>query len=47
MPFNIAEDPGQQHKLAGTDVEQKYIELLRQTMQKMDAPSEQYERLGL
>jgi arylsulfatase A-like enzyme len=45
--FNIEQDPGQQHNLAGTDAEQKYIELLRQTMQKMDAPSAQYERLGL
>jgi arylsulfatase A-like enzyme len=47
MLFNIEEDPGQQRNLAGTDVEQKCIELLRETMQKMDAPVEQFARLGL
>lgn len=45
--FNIEEDPGQRNNLAGSDIEAKYIELLRQTMQKMDAPSTQYQRLGL
>ncbi len=45
--FNIESDPGQQHNLTGSDIESKYIELLRQTMQKMDAPAGQYERLGL
>lgn len=45
--FNIEDDPGQQYNLAGSELEEKYIELLKQTMQKMDAPAGQYERLGL
>lgn len=45
--FNIETDPGQQRNLAGTEIEKEYIELLRQTMKKMDAPPSQFERLGL
>ena len=45
--LKIEDDPGQQHTLAGAELEKKYIELRRQTMQKMDAPAGQYERLGL
>jgi arylsulfatase A-like enzyme len=45
--FDIESDPGQQHNLAGSEIEQKYIELLEQTMKKVDAPPSQYERLGL
>jgi hypothetical protein len=45
--FNIESDPGQRHNLAGTEIEKEYIELLRQTMKKMDAPPSQFERLGL
>ncbi|MEE8398189.1 MAG: sulfatase-like hydrolase/transferase, partial [Desulfobacterales bacterium] len=45
--FDIHSDPGQEHNLAGTEMEKTYIELLRETMAKMDAPSAQYERLGL
>ncbi len=45
--FNIESDPGQQRNLAGTEIEKEYIELLKQTMKKMDAPPSQFERLGL
>jgi hypothetical protein len=45
--FNIESDPGQQHNLAGTEIEKTYVELIRQTMNKVDTPPSQYERLGL
>lgn len=45
--FNIESDPGQEHNLEGAEIENRYIELLRETMKKMDAPTAQYERLGL
>jgi len=45
--FNIETDYGQEHNLAGTDIEKTYIELLRETMKKMDSPPSQFERLGL
>ena len=45
--YNIESDPGQENDLAGTEIEKKYIELLRETMKKYDAPPSQFERLGL
>lgn len=45
--YNIESDYGQEHNLTGRDIEKDYIELLRQTMAKMDSPPSQYERLGL
>ncbi len=45
--FNIENDPGQRKDLSGTDLEQFYRGLLLRTMQKHDAPEEQYRRLGL
>jgi arylsulfatase A-like enzyme len=45
--FNIKDDPGQEKNLAGMEIENKYIELLKETMKKMDAPTSQFERLGL
>lgn len=45
--FDLERDPGQERNLAGAGVEARYVELLRQTMAKMDAPPSQYERLGL
>ena len=45
--FNIEDDPGQLKNLAGTEIENKYIELLLKTMKEADAPPSQYERLGL
>jgi hypothetical protein len=41
-------DYAQTENLAGADPrEAHYIDLLTQTMRAMDAPPEQYERLGL
>ena len=45
--FDIEKDPEQLHNLAGTEKEEEYIRLLIKTMKEMDAPPEQYERLGL
>ena len=45
--FNIEDDPGQPRNLAGSEMEEKYVELLKQTMREMDSPEGQYERLGL
>lgn len=45
--FNIDNDPGQTENLIGTDVEAKFEELLRATMERMDAPPSQLQRLGL
>jgi arylsulfatase A-like enzyme len=47
--FDIESDPGQTINLAGaeTDTEATYIDLLKRTMEKADAPISQFERLGL
>ncbi len=45
--YNILSDPAQKKNLANTDIEKKYIELIKRTMKEMDSPPEQYERMGL
>ena len=45
--YNIEADPGQEKDLAGTDIENDYVELLKETMKQYDAPPSQFERLGL
>ena len=45
--FNIETDPGQENNLAGAEIEKAYIERLKKTMKKHDAPPSQFERLGL
>ena len=45
--YNIEADPGQENDLAGTEIEKEYIELLKETMKRYDAPPSQFERLGL
>jgi hypothetical protein len=45
--YNIVEDPAQSENLAGTEAEKRYMELLAETMLAMDAPSSQFERMGL
>jgi len=45
--FDQQRDPGQQTNLVGQPVESKYVELLIETMKRMDSPAEQFERLGL
>ena len=45
--FDQINDRLQEHNLAGTAIEQTYIDLLRRAMRESGAPFEQYERLGL
>lgn len=45
--FDQQNDPAQENNLAGDAIEEQYIDLLVATMSRMDAPTEQYERLGL
>lgn len=45
--FDLRDDPGQAHPLSDADLETRMIRLLIALMQANDAPSEQYERLGL
>jgi hypothetical protein len=47
MLYNLEFDYAQCTNLAGTDREQAYVSLLLRTMKAMDAPSWQYQRLGL
>jgi arylsulfatase A-like enzyme len=45
--FDIEEDPGQQHPLNDAAVEQRMVKHLSRLMKENDAPSEQWERLGI
>lgn len=45
--FDIRNDEEQQHDLAGTPIEQEYIERLRRALREVQAPEGQFERLGL
>jgi len=45
--FDVDEDPGEERELAGTAVERELLELLRAALDAVEAPREQYERLGL
>ncbi len=45
--FDLHEDPKQERPLDDEALEQRMIALLTDEMQRCDAPSEQYERLGL
>jgi hypothetical protein len=45
--FDLQTDPGQEHPLDDPDVEAKMIQHLVRLMLANDAPSEQFERLGL
>ena len=47
MVFDLKTDSQQEQPLAKPEVEKKMIKLLIQEMKKNDAPTEQYERLGL
>ncbi|MBN1934201.1 MAG: sulfatase-like hydrolase/transferase [Anaerolineae bacterium] len=47
MLYNLETDYAQTTNLAGTPQEAQYIDLLRKTMENMDAPPSQYVRLGL
>lgn len=45
--FDLESDYLQEKNLAGGELEQKYIALLRDAMQELNAPEEQFVRLGL
>jgi hypothetical protein len=45
--FDLDEDPGEDRNLVGTRAEAGAEELLRVALASIDAPAEQYERLGL
>jgi len=45
--FDVDEDPGEERELGGTAVERELLELLRAALDAVEAPREQYERLGL
>lgn len=45
--FDHTEDPSEQRSLAGTAAEQVYVDLVRHALEEVEAPGEQFERLGL
>jgi hypothetical protein len=45
--FDLDDDPGEDHSLTGTSAESAAIDLLRAALESVDAPDEQYARLGL
>ena len=47
MLFDLRNDPGQIKNITGTVIEEKYMELLARELKRVDAPLEQFERLGL
>ncbi|MEG2500463.1 MAG: sulfatase [Oscillospiraceae bacterium] len=47
MLFDLQSDPQQAHPIQNPEVQKRLVKLMRQLMQKNDAPMEQYERLGI
>jgi len=47
MLFDINNDPHEAENLAGSGAEKRAVELLRTALEEVEAPSDQYERLGL
>jgi hypothetical protein len=45
--FDLDEDPAEDRNLAGSRAEDEAEEMLRRALASVDAPAEQYERLGL
>jgi len=45
--FDRGEDPGEERNLAGSDAEKAAVDLLRAALDEIDAPAEQFRRLGL
>jgi hypothetical protein len=45
--FDIRADEAQEHDLAGTPLEQEYEAKLQTALREVQAPQEQFERLGL
>ena len=45
--FDLEEDPGERRNLTGTSAERHAIDLLRAALEEVEAPAEQFERLGI
>jgi hypothetical protein len=45
--YDVGDDPGETHNLAGSAREKEAIDLLRAALDDVDAPKEQLERLGI
>jgi len=45
--WDVDEDPGEVNDLVGSPAEQPLVDLLRSALDEVDAPTDQYERLGL
>ena len=45
--YRIVDDPSEQENRVGEDLEKRMIELLRTALQEVDAPKEQFARLGI
>jgi hypothetical protein len=45
--FDLEEDPDEERNLVGTPDEKRAVDLLRAALDELEAPSDQYERLGL
>ena len=45
--FDLDVDPTEDEDLAGTRLEAELLDLLRTAMNEVEAPTEQYERLGI
>ncbi len=45
--FDVGVDPTEDEDLVGTRIEQEMIDLLRAALEDVEAPAEQYERLGI
>lgn len=45
--FDLAADPSQQHRLNDTETEQRFVQFMRAHLERVKAPKENFERLGL
>ena len=45
--FNHSEDPAEERNLTGTGQEKRAIDLLRAALEEVDAPEDQFVRLGI
>jgi hypothetical protein len=45
--YDLAQDPGEENNLAGSGLEKDLAAMLREAMRSVEAPEEQFVRLGL
>lgn len=45
--YDVSVDPGEEENLVGTGRERELVDLLRHALESVDAPAEQFERLGI